>query len=203
MKTKRSVLLLQLHHAAALWTTWPPCGPKILLAHCQLAISAYPPSHLQAVAAHKERMQATNVFDRGVADGVDRGQRNRHTFSKTKSALHSGVCSKYTRTLTLYNLGSVAEDSDTGEGRREDQEGREGAEAVAEGKSVASATSASSGECVVPHKMVRVSYGHGAHGALGPKYMYVVVPEGQEVQDVLPDAQVADVEVVSQVGAPV
>jgi hypothetical protein len=48
--------------------------------------------------------------------------------------------------------------------------------------------------------MVRVSYGQGA---LGPKYMYVVVPEGQEVQDVLPDAQAAEVEVVSQVGAQV
>jgi hypothetical protein len=159
-----------------------------------------PPSHLQAVAAHKERMQETNVFDRGVADGVDRGRRNRHTFSRKKSTLHSGVCSKYTRTLNFYILSSVAGDSDTAEGGREDREGREGAEAVAEGKSVASATSASSGECVVPHTMVRVSYGQGA---LGPKYMYVVVPEGQEVQDVLPDAQAAEVEVVSQVGAQV
>jgi len=97
-------------------------------------------------------------------------------------------------------LGSVAGNSDTVEGGREDQEGREGAEAGAEGKSVASATSASSGECVVPHKMVRVSYGQGA---LGSKYMYVVVPEGKEVHDVLPDAHAAEVEVVSQVGAQV
>ena len=53
---------------------------------------------------------------------------------------------------------------------------------------------------MVPHTMVRVSYGQGA---LGSKYMYVVVPEGKEVHDVLPDAHAAEVEVVSQVGAQV
>jgi len=42
--------------------------------------------------------------------------------------------------------------------------------------------------------MVRVAYGHGA---LGPKYMYVAVPEGAAVADVLQDGEEA--EVVSEI----
>jgi hypothetical protein len=110
-------------------------------------------------------MQQHDVFDRGLEDGVRRGDRN-----------SAG--------------SSTVEDSGTADGGSERKEGMVGGGAVIKEASVASTAS---GGSVSPHKMVRVVYGQGA---LGPKYMYVVVPDGQEVQDVLPGAHA---EVVSQV----
>jgi len=129
---------------------------------CRTILNLPAQSPHQAVAAHEERMQKHDVFDRGLEDGVNRGDRNR------------AGC-------------SAVEDSGTEDGVSGRKEGMAGGGAVVKEASAASAAS------VGPHKMARVVYGQGA---LGPKYMYVVVPHGQEVQDVLPGEQA---EVVSQV----
>ena len=116
-------------------------------------------------------MQEHDVFDRGLEDGVDRGDGNSSSSARCNAVVDSGA----------------------DDGVRDGKEGMTSGGAVVKEASAASASSASSGGSVSPHKMVRVVYGQGA---LGPKYMYVVVPEGQEVQDVLPGAQA---EIVSQV----
>ena len=124
---------------------------------------------------HNERLRKHQVFDRGLNQAP-------HGSTSGSSGSGGGGVSG--------GADQVAADSSGGGEAEAETVAREVSTA-----SIASASSGGSGGAVAPHTMVRVAYGHGA---LGPKYMYVVVPEGENVGDVVPGE---DAEVVSQVGS--